>query len=201
MALPGHRRGEGRLLDAQQRRALRQQIRARRRAMTAHQRHMAASRLARHLRCHPRLAFAKRIGLYLPNDGEIDPRPGLAEGGRRRQRFLPVLDPITPGLLHFARWKANTPLVRNRYSIAEPSPARARIVPTWSLDVLIMPLVAFDDRGGRLGMGGGYYDRSLAAWHRWPRKPLLVGVAYGFQRVDSLPLAEWDIPLDVVITD
>ena len=189
------------MIDARQRQALRREMRRRRRALSPHQRAEAAERLARHLRGHPRLHFARRIGLYLPNDGEIDPRPGLAGGGRRRNLFLPLLDPMSAGQLRFCHWRRRDRLVSNRYGIDEPAHGIRRTVPVWSLDVLVMPLVAFDSQGGRLGMGGGYYDRTLAAWRRWPRRPLLVGVAYQFQRVPTLPVAGWDIPLDMVITD
>ena len=189
------------MIDARQRQALRRQLRSKRRAMPEQQRALAAERLARRLRNHPRLLFTRRIGLYLPNDGEIDPRPGLIGGGHRRRLYLPLLDPLSPGLLRFCRWRGSDGLATNRYGIAEPKHGIRRTVPVWSLDVLVMPLVAFDDQGGRLGMGGGYYDRSLAAWQRWPRRPLLVGVGYQFQRVPTLPVAHWDIPLDLVLTD
>ena len=66
-----------------------------------------------------------------------------------------------------------------------------------------MPLVAFDDRGRRVGMGGGYYDRTFAArrGRRALRRPRLVGVAFGFQRRDALPGAAWDVPLDAAVTE
>ena len=182
-------------------RQLRQQIRARRRALNNREKQLAAQRLARRMATEPRLQRARRVGLYLPNDGEIDPRPGLLNGNRQRQLYLPILDPINPGRLGFARWQKNQPLHSNRFGIPEPQLPASRLAALWSLDVLIMPLVAFDSRGGRLGMGGGFYDRTLAGWRRWPRRPVLVGVGYRFQQVESLPLDPWDIPLDLLLSD
>jgi 5-formyltetrahydrofolate cyclo-ligase len=71
------------------------------------------------------------------------------------------------------------------------------------LDLILLPLVAFDESGQRLGMGGGFFDRSLAflAWRQHWRKPHLIGLAYDFQKVAALPREPWDVPLDAVVTD
>jgi len=120
--------------------------------------------------------------------------------GNARQVFLPVLH--GSGLWFFP-YKDNTPLEPNRYGILEPRlSARARC-PARELDIVLMPLVAFDPSGNRLGMGGGYYDRTFAyldARAIWKR-PLLIGIAYEFQRVASLPSQTWDVPLDGVATE
>jgi 5-formyltetrahydrofolate cyclo-ligase len=118
----------------------------------------------------------------------------------RRECYAPVL-PSRGRMLRFARIRRETPMTRNRFGIAEPldaRPLRAR-----QLDLLLMPLVGFDHRGFRLGMGGGFYDATLAFMrHRrnW-RKPRLVGIAYECQRVESLPHDPWDMPLDAVLTE
>ena len=93
-------------------------------------------------------------------------------------------------------------LQRNRFGIAEPRPNRARQRPLWALDLLLLPLVGFDEQGGRLGMGGGFYDRSLAYRQRRTHLlgPRLFGLAHECQKVACLPLASWDIPLHGVIT-
>lgn len=73
----------------------------------------------------------------------------------------------------------------------------------WGLDLIILPLVAFDLSGNRLGMGGGFYDRTLSFKHQrchW-KGPKLIGIAHELQRVDLLPVNDWDIPLDAVITE
>ena len=105
--------------------------------------------------------------------------------------------------LWFLPFHARSVLVGNRFSIPEPvEPARRRIRPLF-LDLVLFPLVAFDGRGNRLGMGAGYYDRTFEAVRRrraWPG-PKRIGVAYEMQRVDSLAAADWDIPLDAIVTD
>ena len=73
-------------------------------------------------------------------------------------------------------------------------------MPTHELDVILMPLVGFDNDGNRLGMGGGYYDRTLAYTRHAIKKPVLIGVAHDLQRVDRLPYASWDIPLNAIVT-
>ena len=103
--------------------------------------------------------------------------------------------------MQFGRVGRNTRMAPNRFGIPEPidaKPLRAR-----QLDLLLMPLVGFDLEGNRLGMGGGFYDATLAFMrHRrvW-RKPRLVGIAYECQRVDTLPHEPWDMPLDAVLTE
>ena len=183
------------------RRALRRSMRARRRALPPGARRQANRRLGRHLAAHPLLRKARRIALYMPNDGEIDPGSLLKHcRGQRWQFFLPVLDPVYPGLLRFAPWHPGQAMTRNRFGIPEPA-LRCRQPAEWTLDVIVMPLVAFDDAGRRLGMGGGFYDRTLATLATRPRHPKLLGTAYRFQRVRRLEEATWDIPMDSVVTD
>ena len=118
----------------------------------------------------------------------------------QRECYLPML-PRQGRVMRFGRFSRNTRMTRNCYGIAEPRdarPLRAR-----QLDLLLMPLVGFDHQGYRLGMGGGYYDATLAFMrHRrlW-RKPRLVGVAYECQGVENLPHDPWDMPLDAVLTE
>lgn len=182
-----------------ERRALRRQMRDRRRALSDSQRRRAAARLARHLRSQLALHRSRRVGLYLPSDGELDATL-WARSGPTRQLFLPRLDRLHAGHMHFARWQPDQALVANRYGIDEPAPDQPTAL-LWSLDLLLIPLVAFDGHGQRLGMGGGFYDRALARLLRQPRRPRLVGVGYRFQQVPELPTAAWDQPLDAVVTD
>jgi 5-formyltetrahydrofolate cyclo-ligase len=160
--------------------------------------------IANRLRRDPAYLRADRIGAYLATDGEIDPLPLLhaaLAGGKRC--YLPVLHPFAGPSLWFCEWRAGDPLVPNRFAIPEPLPRRHPPHHAWQLDLLLVPLVAFDARGNRLGMGGGYYDRTLAYLHHrvhW-RRPRVVGLAHSLQRVDSLPKNAWDIPVDGVITE
>lgn len=89
-----------------------------------------------------------------------------------------------------------TPFENNRYGIAEPAVSKDQARAIEELDLIIMPLVAFDDKGTRLGMGAGYYDKTLANH----KKALLIGVAYEFQHTLYIEPQPWDVKLDAVVT-
>ena len=184
-----------------ERRALRREMRRRRRALGEADRHAAARALAHRLAGNRWFINSRTIAVYLPNDAEIDLLPLVARAWSMGKRtYLPKL--FGPRLW-FLPFHARTTFAGNRFSIPEPlEPARRRIRPM-SLDLVLFPLVAFDGAGSRLGMGGGYYDRTFEAARRraaW-RGPKLVGVAYELQRVDALPAADWDVPLDAIATE
>ena len=111
-----------------------------------------------------------------------------------------MLHPFTPGHLLFLRYTATSPMTRNRYGIAEPELDMQQVVPHSTLDLICTPLVAFDATGNRLGMGGGYYDRTLACWHEHRLGPKPLGLAHDCQQVDAVPQEEWDVPLPQIIT-
>lgn len=186
--------------EVAQRQQLRSQMRARRRALSAAQQMRAAQSLATHLSQHLWFRQAKHIAFYLPNDGEIDPRPllnlGLALG---KACYLPVITPQQQ--LIFRRTDGHSALVTNRYGIAEPAQG-APFRPHWLLDLVLLPLVAFDNAGNRLGMGGGYYDRTFATRpHRPHPMGRRLGLAHSCQRVGCLASASWDIPLHAIATE
>lgn len=184
--------------------ALRRQLRQARRQLSPLQQKRAARALYRQLAQHPLFRRARHIALYLPNDGEIDPRPLLHEAQRRGKTcYLPVLHRWPCTRMDFQRVQPHEALVRNRFRIEEPQPRATRQRRPWALDLILLPLVGFDEHGGRLGMGGGFYDRSLAYrqvrknWH----KPTLLGLAHECQKVDRLTLASWDVGLQGVVTE
>ncbi|WP_312144022.1 MULTISPECIES: 5-formyltetrahydrofolate cyclo-ligase [Stutzerimonas stutzeri subgroup] len=184
--------------------ALRRKLRHARRQLTPAQQRLAARRLYRQLAQHPRFRRARHIALYLPNDGEIDPRLLLQAAQRRgKATYLPVLNPWPRTRMVFQRIEPGEQLRRNRFGILEPVIRTARQRRAWALDLLLMPLVGFDGKGGRLGMGGGFYDRSLAyrAMRKKSHKPTLLGLAHECQRVDRLPLESWDVALQATVTD
>ncbi|MBU0838194.1 MULTISPECIES: 5-formyltetrahydrofolate cyclo-ligase [Stutzerimonas stutzeri subgroup] len=184
--------------------ALRRKLRHARRQLTPAQQRLAARRLYRQLAQHPRFRRAQHIALYLPNDGEIDPRLLLQAAQRRgKATYLPVLNPWPRTRMVFQRIEPGEQLRRNRFGILEPVIRTARQRRVWALDLLLMPLVGFDGKGGRLGMGGGFYDRSLAyrAMRKKSHKPTLLGLAHECQRVDRLPLESWDVALQATVTD
>lgn len=184
--------------------ALRRKLRQTRRQLSPAQQRHAARRLYRQLSHHPLFRRARHIALYLPNDGEIDPRLLLRAAQRRgKATYLPVLNPWPRTRMVFQRIEPGERLRRNRFGIFEPVIRTARQRRVWALDLLLMPLVGFDGNGGRLGMGGGFYDRSLTyrARRKKSHKPTLLGLAHECQRVDRLPLETWDVPLLGTVTD
>ena len=184
-----------------ERRALRREMRRRRRSLSGQERRAAARALSDRLARTRWFLNSRTIAVYLPNDGEIDLSPLVERAWAMGKRtYLPRL--FGPRLW-FLPFRARSVLAGNRFSIPEPvEPPRRRIRPLF-LDLVLFPLVAFDGRGNRLGMGAGYYDRTFEAVRRrraWPG-PKRIGVAYEIQRVDSLPAADWDVPLDAIVTD
>lgn len=112
---------------------------------------------------------------------------------------LPVLH--DDGCLRFAPWRPGAPLVANRYGIPEPDVAEQALLHPTELALAVVPLVAFDRACHRLGMGGGWYDRSFAFRHERAAPPFLVGAAFALQGVDRLEAAAWDVALDAVCTE
>ncbi len=184
---------------------LRREIRQRRQRLDAHARHHRSLALCAHLAEEPRFRRARRIAFYLPNDGEPDLRPLMALAWEQDKAcFLPVVGARHSRRLWFLPWTPDTPLVPNRFGIPEPLHQRGeRRFKPHSLDLILMPLVAFDAHGHRLGMGGGYYDTTLAFLryrHHWLR-PARIGTAFACQEVDRLPAEAWDVPLDAIATE
>jgi 5-formyltetrahydrofolate cyclo-ligase len=189
----------------QAKRRMRQEMRARRQSLSPGQQQRAAQRLAKQLIRLPAFLRSRHVALYLPNDGEIDPRPLTQLAWRMGKRcYLPVLHPMKGRQLAFVRFRPDTRLRPNRFGIPEPDFRRASGLAPQYLDLVLLPLVAFDHRGGRLGMGGGFYDTTFAfkRRHRGPHcKPQLVGLAHGCQEADEVVRENWDVPLSAVITD
>ena len=183
---------------------LRRMLRNARRTLTPSEQRRAALGLYRQLTQHPLFRRAKHIALYLPTDGEIDPRLLLRAAQRRgKVTYLPVLSAWPRTKMVFQRVEPAEKLRPNRFRILEPRVTVSRQRKVWTLDLVLLPLVGFDEAGGRLGMGGGFYDRSLAYLarrQRW-RKPTLLGLAHECQKVERLVQASWDVPLAGTVTD
>lgn len=180
---------------------LRRRLREERRSLSRAERIRAGTRIAAGLWSLPLFTRCSRIACYLAVRGEVDCMPFIREGWRRGRRILvPVLH---SGRLRFAPFRPDTRLVPNRYGIPEPAvPIRATVDPRL-LDVVLAPVVAFDEAGHRMGMGAGYYDRTLRflpGRGRF-RRPHLIGVAYEFQKVMALTPQPWDVPLEAAVTD
>lgn len=183
---------------------LRRMLRKARRALTPSEQRKAALGLYRQLAQQPLFRRAKHISFYLPTDGEIDPRLLLRAAQRRgKATYLPVLSAWPRTKMVFQRVRPGEKLQPNRFRILEPRVNIGQQRKVWALDLVLLPLVGFDEAGGRLGMGGGFYDRSLAYLARrksW-RKPTLLGLAHECQKVEKLTQASWDVPLAGTVTD
>jgi 5-formyltetrahydrofolate cyclo-ligase len=183
---------------------LRIACRTRRCALDSGQQRRHSIAFARQVRRQGLLLRASHVAAYLAADGELDPAslfPALQAG--RRRLYLPVLRAHPELKLWFLHHPPGGSLIPNRFGIPEPPLHHRHIRLPWALDLILLPLVAFDRECNRLGMGGGFYDRTLAYLRhcRHWRKPRLVGVAHECQRVESLPTRPWDVGLDMVITE
>ena len=184
---------------------LRQHIRKKRRALSDVEREHAAFLLCERVASTREFKQSKHIAFYLTNDGEIDLHLLIEHAWQQGKKcYLPVLAEPNTQRLWFVPYTPETKLKQNRFGIPEPVHSlKMRLRKTISLDLILMPLVAFDKQGNRVGMGGGFYDRTLAflrqrkCWH----KPRLLGVAYEMQKQDQIKTNAWDIPLQAVATE
>ncbi|MCP5357885.1 MAG: 5-formyltetrahydrofolate cyclo-ligase [Pseudomonadales bacterium] len=183
--------------------SLRKALRTARRALTPRQQTLAANRLYHRISSQRDYLRARRIAFYLAGDGEIDPGLLLADAlARGKHCYLPCLHPFRPDRLLFLRYREGEPLFPHRWGMLEPSPRRAKAISARTLDLVFIPLVGFDPRGNRLGMGKGFYDRSFAFRQRSGRRsPRLIGLAHECQRVEHLENQAWDVQMDKIESD
>ena len=184
-----------------QRRELRQRLAERRRALTPQQRILAAQGVRRSLEQLPEYHTDARVAGYWATNGELPLNLAIAPLAARGQQFLlPVIGAAKE--LRFAPWRSGDAVQANRHGIPEPVEQGA-LLAAFQLDLVLVPLLAFDRRGYRLGYGGGYYDRSFAFLREQlrPTEPLLVGIAYDFQELEIVNEQPWDVALDFVATD
>jgi 5-formyltetrahydrofolate cyclo-ligase len=182
---------------------IRQQLRAARRALASADQKKAAKALTQRLISQTFFLQAKHIGLYLANDGEIDPHGIIqAASSLNITCYLPVIDRATNNSLCFAEYNEKTELKPNKFNILEPFITNKDCRLPKDLDLILMPLVGFDREGNRIGMGGGYYDRTLAFMNTTKRDaPKLIGLAHSCQEVSSIDRQSWDITLNLIATE
>lgn len=192
---------------------LRRRIRPERASLGFEEQRAAARGLTEQLLQIEQLAGRRHGGTlatYLPTDGEIDPGDAVLE---LRSRGWTVALPVIGAdrSMRFAEWRADAALIPNRFGIDEPAPPIVE-VPIELLDVVLVPCVAVDADGGRVGFGAGYYDRAFASGGTTPRngsadattpprRAVLVGVVHDLQVVERIVPAPWDVPMDVIVTD
>ncbi|WP_063656434.1 5-formyltetrahydrofolate cyclo-ligase [Candidatus Arsenophonus triatominarum] len=178
---------------------IRQTVRQYRRQLTCEQQNSAADKITHLVLEHELIRSASHLALFLSFDGEINTHSLIKKLWTKNKKvYLPVLHPFNRHQLLFLHYRPDTQLIKNRFHIAEPALNVMDIMPIAQLDILFVPLVAFDKQGQRLGMGGGFYDRLLANWRKKHFYP--IGLAHDCQLVDKVPTAPWDIPLPETIT-
>ena len=177
---------------------LRQQIRKTRANLTALQQQQAEDSITQQALALIEARNAQHIALYVSFDGEISTEKLIKTlWAQDKHVYLPVLHPFNPNHLLFLRYLPDTPMLKNKFGIWEPKLNVQNVLPLDELDILFTPLVAFDKQGNRLGMGGGFYDRTLQNWRNSSFIP--VGLAHQCQQVEQLPTEVWDVPLHQIL--
>lgn len=181
--------------------ALRASTRAKRSQLSAEKIADASLNITDRIWRFPFMSRCRRIAAYYAVNGEVDCRYIIQSAWERgRAVFLPVLRGEE---LMFANHRPDSNFLRNQHGIPEPISTDGNFLRPCEMDVVLTPLVSFDKLGNRLGMGGGYYDRSFRFMRdrdNWIR-PRLVGLAYEFQKVPKLKASSWDVPLHNAITE
>lgn len=178
---------------------IRQHIRQCRRQLSEPEQQQAPFQVIQHLDQIKRIQQAKNIALFLSFDGELNTQPLIDYFWQQgKQVYLPVLHPFSEGNLLFLRYDSQTLLETHTFGMAQPALNVNHVIPVAELDIIFTPLVAFDHNGNRLGMGKGYYDRTLANWQQKGVYP--IGLAHNCQQVENIDANPWDIPLPEIIT-
>jgi 5-formyltetrahydrofolate cyclo-ligase len=171
-----------------------------RRSLSDEERSAASARICDQIIHSHEFMAARMVACYLPSNDEVDPTAIVERAWCANKRvFVPVIG--SHGAMNFCEVTPDTVVARNHYGIWEP--VAGTFIVSKSLDIVVTPLVAFDDNNNRIGMGGGYYDRCfhfLRNRRKW-LTPKLIGVAFACQRVQNITPNSWDIPLYRVFTD
>ena len=182
----------------EQRNLLRQEILAKRRQLTAKESAQAGLSILKTIMQMNVFKRTVNVASYISLSGELCTQDINEYFMTRHHLCLPYMVTGQKGKMDFYSFKKGDELVENRFHILEPKNQPENLVLEDKIDVIVVPLVAFDNKGNRMGMGGGYYDRMLK---KVRKDCLVIGVAYEFQQVDELLVEEWDMPMDIVITE
>lgn len=180
---------------------MRKKFRQERKSLSKYQQSSASHSISSQLTQLILESNAQTVACYLPNDGEVDLRHFIQQcWSKNISVCLPVLHPFSSGYLLFIDYPANSRLAQNQFGIFEPNWDVNQVRCLGDIDIIFSPLVAFSEDGNRLGMGGGYYDRTLSCLDRLLKKPTLAGIAHDCQQAALLPTEIWDIPMDWIVT-
>ncbi len=178
---------------------LRIQLRKKRQALSSLNKKIFSEQILTHL-SKLKLNTSQNVGIYLSTEDELSTAPLIdALLSKNIKLYVPILHPILKRTLWFQEYASSTQTCLNKYHIKEPIFDSRKIIAPWELDIVMMPLVAFDHQGNRLGMGGGFYDTSFR-FNSVHKISTFIGLAYGFQRIGNCPTEPWDIKLDGILT-
>ncbi len=180
-----------------QRQQLRHQLRQTRRQLSRYYQQKASQQIAQRIMRLACFKRAKHIAFYQASDGELNPQSLIKLALKLNKHcYLPVLQRFPNQELGFVQIKHNTRLHKHRFGFKEPKQHPRLFI--HQLDLVCLPLVGFDRYGNRLGMGGGFYDRSLAK--KKFSQLYKLGIAHDCQLLNGLEAAPWDIKLNAVLT-
>lgn len=182
------------------RQQIRSEIRNKRKSLSEEFQNNASIKLVSNIINNTTLLNKDKFAIYLTHDGELNTNPLIeALWNLNKHVYLPVIDVKREHTLIFRKYHLHSQMTVNKYGIREPSACNDEI-DTNDLDIIFTPLVAFDLKGNRLGMGGGFYDHTLKNYWNSENVPIPIGLAHDIQLVNELPTETWDVPLPVVIT-
>ena len=186
----------------QDQKTIRKHIQAQRKSLSAAQQREYSQQLCAQVLQSRLLEAAKHIAIYLPVKGEADPTLLLKISElTNKQFYLPVLSSTKQNHLAFAKYDEATVMKLNRFKIPEPDVQQNELLEDLTtLDCVITPLVGVDNAGNRIGMGGGFYDRTFAFKKTSKTKPLLIGFCYDLQLIAPQTPQRWDVPVDAIIS-
>jgi len=181
-----------------QKKALRSTLRLQRQQLSITAQQSSSKQITKHISALSLFQSAQHIAFYISTDSEVSLAPLITHTHMLNKRcYLPKIGHES---MDFRLFEAKQDLIKNRYGIPEPTESAPKIEPD-KLDMVLIPLVGFDQNGNRLGMGGGFYDRFFADAHTSTKRPTLVGIAHACQEVDQLNSDPWDIPMDLIATN
>lgn len=190
---------DARMTDpATEKNALRQQMLTKRQAVAPGERLRMAQSIKLHFADHPHLTYAQSFAGYYAMRGELDVLP-IFNHMQRFHKVMALPRMLPQRQLRFYQWQPGEPLEEGAYGVKQPPETATECVP----EVVLVPLLAFDTRGFRLGYGGGYYDRLMQTMRTQTetKPPLFIGVAMSLQEIPDVPTEPHDAPLDGVLTE